>query len=141
MRRMLGWVLCVTTLLASSGCLCRWKTDCYGDLIDDISDHNFEVDCMYCPAFDLTRIGFPDWCACPMNRALDCQRCADNLPYYGPRNRTMAQSLAAARSQSQQEASPAQEETLPPQPSEPDKIDLPPAPAAEAGLLKIPSLQ
>jgi hypothetical protein len=139
MRRFVNLTLCLAVLASASGCLCRWKTDCYGDLIDDISDHDLELDCLYCPALDLTRIGFPDWCECPVNRALDCQRCAENLPYCGPRNRTLAQSLAS-RNQSMADPAPSRDETLPPKPQEPDKIDVPPAPAAEARRLTVPSL-
>jgi hypothetical protein len=65
--------------------LCRCITDHYADIIDDVNDHSPTFDCLYCPAFDLTRIGKPDWCECPMNRCLDWQ-CSCNRPYYGPRN-------------------------------------------------------
>lgn len=32
------------------------------------------MDALYCPALDLTRIGYPDWCQSPLNRWLygDC---------------------------------------------------------------------
>jgi len=109
-------------------------TDCYGDLIDDVSDHNLEVDCLYCPAYDLTRIGFPDWCECPFNRALDYERCASNLPYYGPRNRTRYAYDMAAMQQYQQQQQPAvpADNAVPPAPGAEESLELPPAPAEAA---------
>ena len=85
--RWIAVALCTMTL-ASTGCtVCRWTTDCCGDVIDDISDHECELDCLYHPSLDVSRIGKPDWCQCPINSCLDCRQCACNRPDCGPRNR------------------------------------------------------
>ena len=41
--------------------------DNYGDLIDDLGEMEPELDWLYNPCCDLSRIGMPDWCACPWN--------------------------------------------------------------------------
>jgi hypothetical protein len=76
----------------------------------------------------LTRIGYPDWCECCINRALDYDHCACNLPYYGPRNRTLASYWynSSFSNTPQPQANP----SLPPTPEENEKFELPPAPAA-----------
>jgi hypothetical protein len=67
---------------AHSGCQCCPALDCYAGVIDDISDHECELDPLYCPCFDLTRIGKPDWCECCINRVLWGTHCCEEC-YYG----------------------------------------------------------
>jgi len=53
-----------------SGCQCCALTEHYASLIDCISDHEHAMERFYHPELDLNRIGRPDWCRCPLNRAL-----------------------------------------------------------------------
>ncbi len=73
-------LLCVASSLALSGCQCCSKTEAYNDVIDDVNDHTFCMDNFYNPAWDLTRIGMPDWCQSDFNRkwcALGCCKCGN----------------------------------------------------------------
>lgn len=71
--------LAAAVSIFSSGCQCCHFTECYADIIDDVSDHKIVLDGLYNPATDLNRIGKPDWCACPLNRAIcNCGRCRLN---------------------------------------------------------------
>ncbi|MGH7199376.1 MAG: hypothetical protein ACREJB_02155, partial [Planctomycetaceae bacterium] len=102
---------------------------------DDISDTEFYAEVFYHPELDLTRIGKPDWCRCPINRALcrgpccryeRCLHCDERpfLPGAGP---------------------------LPPYPIEPEPLssdetlgdghetDVPPEPAPGPELAPLPS--
>jgi hypothetical protein len=65
----------------ASGCQCHPALDCYADCIDDVSDHEWELDHLYCPCCDLTRIGMPDWCACKINRCLWGTHCCEDCIY------------------------------------------------------------
>lgn len=47
--------------------------------VDAIADHEPNLDCLYHPTFDLTRIGMPDWCACGWNR-LTCPHACPDVP-------------------------------------------------------------
>ncbi|MFN0198091.1 MAG: hypothetical protein ACKVT0_15195 [Planctomycetaceae bacterium] len=60
----------VTALLigGATGCQCSVLTHYYSDAIDDISDHELEMDALYRPQWDLNRIGKPDWCQSAWNR-------------------------------------------------------------------------
>lgn len=121
--RWIAAALCAAAF-ASTGCeVCRWKQDCWADVIDDVSDHECELDCLYCPELDISRMGKPDWCQCPINAWLDWRQCSCNRPYCGPRNRWRD---AQARSYY---------ESLPGEPMQAAPIDsdltLPPLPAAE----------
>jgi hypothetical protein len=50
------------------GCInCCPCMDHYGDLVDDIGQMQPDLDCLYRPWYDPTRIGYPDWCACEFN--------------------------------------------------------------------------
>ncbi|MEX0718327.1 MAG: hypothetical protein WD066_17160 [Planctomycetaceae bacterium] len=77
------WLIASLCLSAgsSAGCQCHpCARDCYSGVIDCANDHAPVFDRLYHPAFDLTRIGQPDWCACPLNRAIcgpgcGCKEC------------------------------------------------------------------
>ena len=69
-------------LVAASGCQCSPHLNCYANIIDDISDYEAELDHIYCPALDLTRIGKPAWCERPLTRVLWGTRCGEDC-YYG----------------------------------------------------------
>jgi len=60
--------------LLLSGCQCCNLTERYQDKIDLIADRRPHLDHLYNPAWDLTRIGDPDWCSNPVNRWIygDC---------------------------------------------------------------------
>jgi len=80
MTRFLTFVFATALLGVAGGCNCCCLMDRYGDHVDDIGQCHPELDCLYHPAYDLSRIGMPDWCACPINRILggcacDCQEC------------------------------------------------------------------
>ncbi|MFQ5732609.1 MAG: hypothetical protein ACE5KM_11740 [Planctomycetaceae bacterium] len=67
MKRLLPML--VPALLAGlAGCQCSGLTERYSDGIDDISDHTPNLEGLYHPCFDLTRIGRPDWMDCGFNR-------------------------------------------------------------------------
>lgn len=111
--------ICTATL--GSGCaVCRCKTECCADVVDDISDHECELDCLYCPSLDVSRIGKPDWCQCPINACLNRSQCACNRPYFGPRNRWRdLQACLSYQDPQEEQLLPApfdSEETLPPNP-------------------------
>jgi hypothetical protein len=55
--------------------------DHYGDLVDCIGEMEPELDCLYSPCYDLSRIGMPDWCACPHNRCWAGCACWDSEGY------------------------------------------------------------
>lgn len=63
-------------LTLSTGCQCTRLTDCYSNVIDDVSDHEGCMDDCYCACFDLTRIGYSDWRACKCNR-IWCRKCVE----------------------------------------------------------------
>jgi hypothetical protein len=65
-------------LVAGGGCQCCHVFEPYADVIDHVSDHEHSLECLYHPAFDLNRIGKPDWCTCPLNRLL-CHRACKRL--------------------------------------------------------------
>jgi len=78
MRRGVLAAVAVVLTVALSGCQCVSLTEKYADHIDDISDHPPRLDWLYHPCFDLTRIGKPDWCQCPLNRLSCHRRCCDS---------------------------------------------------------------
>ena len=63
-----------------TGCQCCSLGDKYAGLIDDVSDHEVELDCLYRPQLDLNRIGKPDWRCSRLNRAL-CGRACNETCY------------------------------------------------------------
>ena len=55
-------VTCLMGLLGIiSGCQCSPWTARYANRIDDISDRKMEIDGVYQPGLDVSRIGMPDW--------------------------------------------------------------------------------
>ncbi len=74
------WYAWVTALLlgGATGCQCSVLTHYYSDAIDDLTDHELEMDALYRPQWDLNRIGKPDWCQSAWNRFwCRCHGCAD----------------------------------------------------------------
>lgn len=65
----LGWIS-----IGLAGCQCCELTERYQDHIDHIADRSPHLERFYHPGLDLTRIGYPDWCQNPINRAIygDC---------------------------------------------------------------------
>ncbi len=47
--------------------------------VDAIADHEPNLDGLYHPACDLTRIGMPDWCECRLSR-LKCPHACPDVP-------------------------------------------------------------
>lgn len=72
----------VLALSVGAGCQCSPKLNCYANIIDDISDQEGDLDYLYHPGLDLTRIGKPDWCQDPVNRLLWGTSCCEDY-YYG----------------------------------------------------------
>jgi hypothetical protein len=62
------------------GCQCCRMTDHYADAVDCIATHETELDALYHPGLDLTRIGRADWCQCRINRALCPCACERRKP-------------------------------------------------------------
>lgn len=67
-------------LVSLTGCQCLGISEAYMDGIDRVSDRDGAWDAVYSPAYDLTRIGRPDWCSYPVNRALCPCRCGQQGP-------------------------------------------------------------
>ncbi len=76
-RELIG---CLVLLSSVAGCQCCPLTDHYADAVDCIADHEHGLEALYCPCYDLTRIGRPDWCHCGVNRYLCQCRCARCKP-------------------------------------------------------------
>jgi len=70
-------VALLVSTCALAGCQCCHKTECYSDVIDDVSDHTFCMDRFYSPTCDLTRIGYSDWCESELNRTWCSLGCKD----------------------------------------------------------------
>ncbi len=69
---------CLGLMASMAGCQCCPLTDHYADAVDCIADHEHHFEGLYCPCYDLTRIGRPDWCHCGINHILcqcRCERC------------------------------------------------------------------
>lgn len=77
MTRVTLLVFGVALAWSAVGCNCCYVMDRYGDHIDDIGRLEPELDCLYHPSYDISRVGMPDWCACPLNRFVDHCACAD----------------------------------------------------------------
>lgn len=77
-----GWAGLLGLVVAAfgTGCQCSPLYESYNDLIDDVADVDPELDPLYCPQLDLTRIGHPDWCQSPVNRALCARACCRRPP-------------------------------------------------------------
>src|SRR5688500_14771977 len=72
----------VGLVLTFSGCInCSPCMDHYGDIVDDLGEIEPELDWLYNPCCDLSRIGMPDWCACPHNRWFGGCACCDAEGY------------------------------------------------------------
>ena len=74
----LAWMLCGVFLINLAGCQCCRLTEHYAGLIDCISDHEHHYEVLYCPGWDLNRIGRGDWCSYRHNRLFCrcvCDRC------------------------------------------------------------------
>ena len=71
---MLIRTLLFCTILPLVGCQCCSHTDRYSNKLDDIADHEPNLDRFYHAEFDLQRIGKADWCRNRLNRTL-CRRC------------------------------------------------------------------
>lgn len=94
MHRFAVAIIFIVTL---AGCQCSRVTERYCDAVDHVADYEPNLERLYCPCADLTRIGHPDWCRCRVNRlwcrhgccaeadarkALCCPFCAQYHPPY-----------------------------------------------------------
>ena len=70
MKRSVQTCIAVLCLALSAGCQCCFLSEPYFALIDEISDYELALDCLYHPELDPTRIGQRDWCRCPINRLI-----------------------------------------------------------------------
>ena len=94
-----GFGCCCILLLSLTGCQCfPVVTECYQDDIDVIADHECQLDWLYHPGLDLTRIGYPDWCRSKVGHWLCGDRCGccrrppdyDHYPIYVPDREPLA---------------------------------------------------
>lgn len=137
-------------LVTITGCQCSRLTEHYCDAVDCIADHEPDLEHLYNPCYDLTRIGHPDWCCCRHNRlwcrhgccaeadarkALCCGFCAQYYPPYAEE-----EAVTPASGETPKESGKPQPKTeptpgkgvLPPPPAKPDYDDgMPPKPAPE----------
>lgn len=83
-KNRLAFLACWGLMFGLAGCQCCQLTECYQDKIDCIADHKLNLDRYYHPTWDLTRIGYPDWCAGPINHWCYgcCCRCCREHPAY-----------------------------------------------------------
>lgn len=70
MRRLSCLALLLLLPLLNTGCQCYRLTHRYGGLIDDLSDYKMEIDPLYVPGLDISRVGMPDWQRFGLNRLL-----------------------------------------------------------------------
>ena len=63
-------LIALSLLLFSTGCQCSGWGDTYSSAIDEIADCGPQFDDCYNAAYDLSRIGHPDWCCSRFNRSL-----------------------------------------------------------------------
>ncbi|MCA8995657.1 MAG: hypothetical protein KDA80_01685 [Planctomycetaceae bacterium] len=74
-------------MFLGSGCQCFWLTEAYQDRIDRVADYEPHYERFYKPTWDLTRIGYPDWCHSKSNRwwcGKDCRACQYPPPVFYP---------------------------------------------------------
>lgn len=88
-----------------AGCqLCPVASDHYMTAVDCVADKPPHLDRFYNPAFDLTRICYPDWCQCRFNRRLAGDLCRDcrvppgyeHMPFYIPASPPAREPLPSA---------------------------------------------
>ena len=87
MNRSAALAVTLALLALASGCQCCPTAECYYQKIDCIADSELELDWLYFPELDVSRIGKPDWCRCPVNRLLCCCACRPEccyVPAWGP---------------------------------------------------------
>lgn len=82
MKSLVFLALGLVAATGSLGCTTTQITDCYGDVIDTIGNHEPRLDFLYHPALDISRCGQRDWCACRSNRMLAPDRCRRHNPHY-----------------------------------------------------------
>lgn len=72
----------------ASGCQCYRVTHRYAGVIDTVSDYKMELDPLYVPGLDISRVGMPDWQRFGLNRLLcPCANgncCRNCKPVYYP---------------------------------------------------------
>lgn len=73
--RYLTLVLMTGLSLVQTGCHCCGVSECYSDVIDDVSDKDLCLDRYYCEKLDVTR-----WC---MNRQCGCRHDGQHCPRCG----------------------------------------------------------
>jgi len=84
MMRVPALLLPMAVVAGLAGCQCCGVTERYADVVDDVSDHKPVLDRLYHPAYDLTRIGKPDWCCNRLNRWWCRRACrGDCTTYHG----------------------------------------------------------
>ena len=86
--RLLRFLLGGAALLASAaGCQCCPTANCHYRTVDCIADIEPELDCLYHPELDVSRIGKADWCSCWWNRVwcgCACREQCVYVPAQGP---------------------------------------------------------
>ena len=79
MSRTLAISVVSAAIIASlAGCRCGHLTNCYLDATDSFADEvKVNLDHLYCPALDPSRVGRPDWCRSVPDCMcrLECCRC------------------------------------------------------------------
>ncbi len=65
----------LTAFMLLPGCRCCPSSNCYYNVVDDISDKQLTLDRFYRPTLDISRAGMPDWCQSRLNCKLCGCRC------------------------------------------------------------------
>lgn len=136
MKRLLLMLSPALCLVGLAGCQCTPLTEDYADVIDHVAYNPLYLDALYHPGFDLTRIGQPDWCSCPVNRlwcrygccAANCGEPSPNL--YCPFCLQERPVTTSTPSQTAPSTGGKMTPQLPPAPKPPD--EPPPAPAVKS---------
>ena len=124
--------LLLTTALAATlaGCRCGPLTNCYLDATDCFADNaKVNLDHLYCPATDPTRVGRPDWCRTVPDCLcrLECCRCPKVSDVPEPQFRVYPQPETGIGSEGPLDEA-VEEELESVLPTEGDAGDLPPMP-------------
>lgn len=74
MRRICCLGILSVLMVVGSGCQCSNVRDRYGDVVDDVTDVDLNMEWAYKPKWDLNLVGRPEWCSSRLNRLI-CPKC------------------------------------------------------------------
>ncbi len=128
MRRGAYAGLCALMLCCATGCQCCFLFEPYAQAVDEVATCPCNLDCLYIPALDLTRIGRRDWCECPVNRLMCGCRCNRMKPAPCSTGYDRYDYRTLNRSQEPTDAPPRAAEPTPAAAKEESPLPVPPSP-------------